>query len=191
MTGHSSTFCLKDRSKITSMFYGVSTNGNKGLGYTKIGKSDESHKVKPKSFYEHFVPGGTEIDCFGHTQKKSLVLKPRHHAQTPLDYPAAQKPNVVKNSEKNNKIRSRKWVPKNKIIYVTDILKSSVKTPVMVPEQWMLTMHDGQKAYVPSLELEPGGFVGFEGNQNGKIICSGTIGNGNLHSITNILWSMV
>ena len=38
-----------------------------------------------------------------------------------------------------------------------------------------------------SLELKPGGHVGFGGNQRGKIIGSGTVGNGNLPSINNVL----
>ena len=37
------------------------------------------------------------------------------------------------------------------------------------------------------LELKSGGVVGFGGNQKGKIIGSGTIGNGKLPSITNVL----
>ena len=37
------------------------------------------------------------------------------------------------------------------------------------------------------LELKSGGYVGFRGNQKGKIIASGTIGNGTLPSITNVL----
>ena len=37
------------------------------------------------------------------------------------------------------------------------------------------------------LELNPGGFVGFGGNQKGKIIGSGTIVNDKLPFITNIL----
>ena len=38
-----------------------------------------------------------------------------------------------------------------------------------------------------SLELKSGGYVGFGGNQKGKIIGSGTIGNVTLPSITNVL----
>ena len=38
-----------------------------------------------------------------------------------------------------------------------------------------------------SLELKPGGHVGVGGNQRGKIIGSGTVGNGNLPSISNAL----
>ena len=57
----------------------------------------------------------------------------------------------------------------------------------MVPGLWMLSTHDGKKAYVPNLELKPGGYTGFGGNQRGKIIGSGTVGNGNLPSINNVL----
>ena len=49
----------------------------------------------------------------------------------------------------NQKIPKKKWVPKEKIIYVADVLNSSVETPVMVPGLWMLTTHDGKKVYVP------------------------------------------
>lgn len=37
------------------------------------------------------------------------------------------------------------------------------------------------------LELKPGGFVGFRGNQKGNITGSRTVGNGYLPSITNAL----
>ena len=37
------------------------------------------------------------------------------------------------------------------------------------------------------LEFKAGGDVKFGGNQKGKIIGSGTIGNGNLPSISNVL----
>ena len=38
-----------------------------------------------------------------------------------------------------------------------------------------------------SLELKPRGYIGFGGNQRGKIIGSGIVGNGNLPSINNVL----
>ena len=38
-----------------------------------------------------------------------------------------------------------------------------------------------------SLELKSGGYAGFRGNQKGKIIGSGTIGNNTLSFITNFL----
>ena len=45
----------------------------------------------------------------------------------------------------------------------------------------------GRRHMFQSLELKPGGHVGFGGNQRGKIIGSGTVGNGNLPSISNVL----
>src|SRR4051812_37937557 len=45
----------------------------------------------------------------------------------------------------------------------------------------------GRKSMFQSLELKSGRNVRFGGNQKGKIIGSGTIGNGNYPSITNVL----
>ena len=45
----------------------------------------------------------------------------------------------------------------------------------------------GEKSMFQSLELRSGGDVKFGGNQKGKITGSGTIGNGNLPSISNVL----
>ena len=45
----------------------------------------------------------------------------------------------------------------------------------------------GRKSMFQYLELKPEGFVGFGGNLKGKIICSRTVGNGELPSITNVL----
>src|SRR4051812_44979254 len=45
----------------------------------------------------------------------------------------------------------------------------------------------GRKSIIQSLELKSGGDVRFGGNQKGKIISSGTIGNINSPSITNVL----
>src|ERR1051325_6991806 len=45
----------------------------------------------------------------------------------------------------------------------------------------------GRKHMFQILELKAGGYIGFEGNQKGKIIGSGTIGNSSLPSITNVL----
>lgn len=106
-----------------------------------------------KSLYEHFMPVGAEIDVSTQTQKltkdNNSVLKPKYHAQISLDYPVAQRPKGVRNSEKTNKGGLRKWIPKDKITYVADILSRLVETPVMVPEQWMLMTYDRHKVYVP------------------------------------------
>ena len=45
----------------------------------------------------------------------------------------------------------------------------------------------GRKHMFQSLERKYGGFVGFGGNQKGNIISSGTVGNGKLPSIKNVL----
>src|ERR1044072_6323779 len=45
----------------------------------------------------------------------------------------------------------------------------------------------GERHMFQELELKPGGVVGFGGNQKGKIIGSGTIGNGKSPSIKNVL----
>src|ERR1044072_7197834 len=45
----------------------------------------------------------------------------------------------------------------------------------------------GERLMFQSLELKPGRIVGFEGNQKGKIIGCGTIGNGKNPSIQNVL----
>ena len=67
---------------------------------------------------------------------------------TSNDYSA--KPKFKQNFGKTNKQGPKKiWVPKEKIIYVADIFSSKAKTPVMVHGLWMLSTHDGKKAYVP------------------------------------------
>ena len=45
----------------------------------------------------------------------------------------------------------------------------------------------GRKHTFQSLELKCGGYVGFGGNQKGKIIGFGIVSNGNLPSINNVL----
>jgi hypothetical protein len=45
----------------------------------------------------------------------------------------------------------------------------------------------GERHMFQDLELKPGGVVSFGGNQKGKIIGSGTVGNGKLPSINNVL----
>src|SRR5580765_6156302 len=121
-------------------------------------KTIRTHK-KPKALYEQFVPSGTHVGSSEPThsegsrrqpQKRNKSSGTKSHAQIPFKYSAAQAPKVPRTSGKNtNKRGPRKWVPKNKIVYLADILDSSTETPVMVPGQWMLTTHDWRKAYVP------------------------------------------
>ena len=142
------------------MIYGVSRNGKKCLGYSGSSKPiDETLVVIPKPLSEHFVPSGTELKCSkqdsssysksqSQTQKKKNS-EPKYRAQIPYDYHVVQNSKGVKTSGNANKKGPRKWVPKDKIIYVADILHGVTETPIMVPGQWMLATHDGRKAYVP------------------------------------------
>lgn len=47
---------------------------------------------------------------------------------------------------KTNKSRPKQiQAPKVKIIYVADVLKNQVETPIMVAKKWMFTKHDPKK----------------------------------------------
>src|ERR1044072_6158701 len=114
--------------------------------------------TKPKSLYEHFAPSVTKVRSYDpvhskvgqrQPQKKNKSLRARSHAQISLKYSVAHAHKVLRTSGKTNKKGPRKWVPKDKIIYLADILNSSIETPIMVSGQWMLTTHDRRKAYVP------------------------------------------
>ena len=119
---------------MASMIYGVSRNGKKGIGYQ--GKVSPPKKVmdlviKRIPLKSHFT--------YGHTNDLKYTRN---------DY--STKPKFKQNFGKTNKPRPKMiWVPKDKIIYVADIFSSKAKTPVMVPGLWMLSTHDGKKAYVP------------------------------------------
>lgn len=123
---------------MASMIYGVSRNGTRGIGYDSDNKYDSGKDEKTNSLQSHFVPSGKQN---GMMPKGRTVSKPKskvkHHSLLNhafmYKYPA-QKLKLVKNSEKTNPKGSRKiWVPKDKIIYVADILSNGVETPVMVP----------------------------------------------------------
>lgn len=115
-----------NRSKVASMIYGVIKNGIRGIAYVPEEKPISKPKAKPKALYSHF--------SYAHTQN---------------DY-SAQRPKFSKNYGITNlKGPKNIWVPKDKIIYVVDILRSTIKMSIMVPGLWLLTTHDGKKAYVP------------------------------------------
>src|ERR1044072_659473 len=141
-----------DRSKMASLIYGVSRNQMRGLGFSESSEEREISNTKPKALYEHFVPSGTQIRSSEHVhsegrqpqkKKKSSRTKRVH------DYSKVKTPRTFRSSGGTNKKGPRKWVPKDKIIYLADILSSSIETPIMVPGQWMFATHDGRKAYVP------------------------------------------
>src|ERR1044072_749768 len=112
-----------------------------------------------KALYEQFVPSGTHVRSSEpvqsggsqkRPQKKNESSTTKSHAQIPLKYSAAQAPKVPRTSgKKTNKRGPRKWVPKNKIFFLADILDRSCETPVMAPGQWKLVTHKGRKAYIP------------------------------------------
>jgi hypothetical protein len=149
-----------DRSKMASLIYGVSNSNKKGLGYSETYENHKNLNEKPKALYEQFVPSGTHVRSSEPThsegsrrqpQKRNKSLKTKAHAQIPLKYPAAKPPKVLRTSgkKKTNKKGPRRWVPKNKIVYLADLLDGTKETPIMVPGQWVLTTHDGRKAFVP------------------------------------------
>src|ERR1044072_4406422 len=143
---------------MASLIYGVSRNDKKSLGYSEPYGKYKTLNTKPKTLREHFVPSGTHVRSSEpvhfeggrrQPQKKNKSSRTKPHAQITLDYFEARPPRVFKTSGKTNKKGPRKWVPKDIIIYLADILNNSIETPVMVSGQWMLATHDGRKAYVP------------------------------------------
>ena len=131
-----------DRSKMASMIYGVSRNNRKGLGYKAPRgkeiykpKSVDEMKITYKPLYKQFEFGHTHnIKYTSHSE--SFFVKPRF------------KQNLRTSNQKGPR---RIWVPKEKIIYVADILNSQTETPIMVPGLWPLASHDGKEVYVPKL----------------------------------------
>uniref|UniRef100_A0A494G955 CCHC-type domain-containing protein n=1 Tax=Solanum lycopersicum TaxID=4081 RepID=A0A494G955_SOLLC len=77
-----------DRSLMASMIYGMSRNGNSGLGYFQSMK-DESSEPKREPLHKHFVPAGTVVP----EKVKPKVVKPngkfkldmsRYYIQVPV-----------------------------------------------------------------------------------------------------------
>lgn len=108
---------------MASMIYEVGRNGIRWIGYVHKEKPISKPKEKPKALNSHF--------SYAYTQRDN----------------SAPRPKGSKNSARTNKKGTK--VFKDKIIYVTYILSSLVETPIMVPGLWVLTTHDGNKAYVP------------------------------------------
>ena len=125
---------------MASMIYGVSGNDRRGIGY-KAPRGKEIYKPKPvEEMVISYKPLHKQFN-FGHTHD----IKYTSHSENSY---AKSKFNLnYRNS--NQKGPKKKWVPKEKIIYVADVLNSSVETPVMVPGLWMLASYDGKKVYVP------------------------------------------
>ena len=121
------------------MIYKVSRHKRKGLGYVP------SKDDKPYSGVDDMVIKYTPLKshfAYGHPhdiQYTSELYYAKSH----------DKPKFKQNFEKyNQKVPKKIWVPKDKIVYVADVFDNKVETPVMVPGLWMLSTHDGKKAYV-------------------------------------------
>src|ERR1044072_8840468 len=122
-----------DISKMASLIYGVSNINRKGLGYSEPYENHKNLNKKSKALYEKFVPSGTHVRSSEPThsagsrrqpQKRNKSLRTKAHAQIPLKYSAAKPPKVLRTSgkKKTNKKGPRRWVPKNKIVYLADLL---------------------------------------------------------------------
>ena len=119
-----------------SMIYGVSINGRKGIGY----KDKVSQPKKVKDMVIKRTPLKSHF-TYGHT---------RDLKYTSNDF--SVKPKFKQNFCNTNKQGPKKiWVLKDKIIYVANIFDSKTETPILVPRLWMLSTHDGKKAYVLKL----------------------------------------
>lgn len=104
-----------DRRKMVCLIYGVSRNGRKWLGYestkySRVKPKSTQKATKPKALYSHFT--------YGHIHDTDSTHKPWGNKTF---------------RKTNHKGPEKRWVAKNKIIYVADILSSQVETPVMVP----------------------------------------------------------
>ena len=74
------------------------------------------------------------------------------YTRTNQNMKVLNKPKFTQNFRKTNTSGPKKiWVPKDKIIYVADVLRSKVKTPNLDSGRWMLTSHEGKKVYVPKI----------------------------------------
>jgi len=91
-----------------------------------------------------------------------------------------------KTSSTNLKGPIKQWVPKSEIVNTADMPKRKGKAKIMVLRQRLLKTYDRREVYVPhTLTMKEGGNVKFGGNQSGKIIGIGTIGNSFI-SINNV-----
>lgn len=82
--------------------------------------------IKLKVMYSHFTYGQTHDTYF------------------------AQNPWVDKTSgNTNHKGPKKMWVPKNKKIYILDILSNTIETSIMVHGLWVPSEHDGKNVFVP------------------------------------------
>ena len=122
------------------MIYGVSGKNRRGIGYEPP-KGKETYIPKPVAKMTFSYKPLNKQFKFGHTHD----IKYTSHSGNSY---ANQK--FKQNLKYSNPRGPKKiWVPKDKIIFVADVLNSSIETPVMVPGLWVLMTHDEKKVYVP------------------------------------------
>ena len=90
-----------------------------------------------------------------------------------------------KTSSTNLKGPIKQWVPKSENVNTADMSKRKGKAKIMVPRQRLLKAYDRREVYVPHPHHERRRKCKFGGNQSGKIIGTGTIGNSSI-SINNV-----
>src|SRR4051812_47507405 len=170
------------------MIYVVSGNKRVGIGYEgetpyKLEPVDDM-KITYKPLYDQFKYAHShDIRLTSHAQSfhvahtKKHVTQPRkYHVAQPKNYHVV--PPIVyhvklkfnQNLRKYNKKGPNKMlVPKEKIIFVADILgcKEDKAQHVMVPGLWVLAAHDGKRSMFQDLVLKSAGEVNFGGDQKG------------------------
>ena len=109
---------------MASMIYGVSGNNRRGIRYeTTKGKETYIPKHVAKMTFT-YKPLNKHFK-FGHTHDSKY---------TPHSGSSYANPKCKQNFKSSNPKGSKKrWVPKDKIIHVANVLNNSVEIPVMVP----------------------------------------------------------
>lgn len=124
------------------MIYGVSRNNRSEIGYEPSSgeifehpKSVDKMIINYPPIYSNFKYGHSHNIIYTHSNQNSkFVFKPKFRENF---------------RQTNQRGPKRIWVPKDKIIYVADVLSSHVKTPTMDSGKWRLSSHKGKKVYVP------------------------------------------
>lgn len=130
---------------MASMIYGVSRNNRSGIGYEPPSGERFEH---PKSVDEMIIkttPLYSNVK-YGHPHNIKFT---RPDQNTIPIYKLKFKQNFRKSNLCGSKQR---WVPKNKIIYVADILSNKVATPILESGNWILSAHNGNGCMYQKLE---------------------------------------
>ena len=109
---------------------------------------------------------GKDEEKYDFESDENQLAKPISFNSWKYDYSSTET-KVAHNSGRSNKKGPKKlWVPKDKIIYVANILSTAILRHVLASELWLHVTHDGKRHMFQSLELKPGNIMGFVGDQN-------------------------